>query len=909
MSRTFKGATPFIFLVFLTSHAALCSAEVQFVSATLEWSTPESRDNGDHLPIEDIGGYHILYRSNGEENYREVTVPGGTSSHHHFHPLPTGEYEFMIAAYDTDQSTGKYSAPTVVCLSSDPLDGDNNNLGSIEPGKCPADNSNNGAAWVQGFDSDSTGLSVLPDHLSVGSGRLNATRMTGWQTARLGVSGENNYHFSDGVTIKAQLSAHAWEASGELGFGAINDGSPRANVRMHTAFIENGQWSVRYNNVYGYDTTEDLGPANLGVVYQVEVVFHSAGSSLYIYPVGQSRGDLYEHHQSYTDWGNIHTYLYTNQRGINGYFDNLQEVLPGQLTNSPPSVFITSPVYGAEFTEGNNVALTAAATDLEDDNSVLSNNIQWLINGALHSGVGSSVSIGGLLSGQYEISARVTDSAGTTSDSTPIAIDITLPNTPPVVTINSPASGGIYSQRDVIHFSATATDVEDNDSSLSNNIIWLLDGALIPGTGTNIQLSNLPPGIYALNARVLDTAGATGESATINLTVNMGWNQDFSAGSTGLTTLPAHITASDGHLNVSRMSGWKTSLIAVYGERHFFFSDEVALRAQISAHAWETSGELGFGAINETQTRRDMRTHSAFIENGQWSVRFNNVYGYNSTANLGPAELDVVYQVEVEFNSSGSSLYIYPVGHTRGDLYEHHHSYTDWGTIKTYVYTNQRGINGYFDNLQEVFPGDVVNNAPAVQVTSPLSGSRFNEGDNISLVASAADFEDDDIVLSNTIEWMINGIPYLETGPHININSLSLGTHEIIGRVTDSGGQLSSSAPITVSVDAPYNTPPTIEVISPVNGSYYFEGDTVQVSAAVGDAEDDDTVLANHIEWLIDGALQLETGPSVTFNGLAPGTHNIVARITDSDGLSTDSSPITVEISPIDSNQYYSGDP
>lgn len=77
-------------------------------SVTLSWSIPDSRTNGDPLPIGQIGGYEVYYFKEGssqgegetivitDPSTNETTTPG----------LVAGTYYFAIASYDT---SGLYS--------------------------------------------------------------------------------------------------------------------------------------------------------------------------------------------------------------------------------------------------------------------------------------------------------------------------------------------------------------------------------------------------------------------------------------------------------------------------------------------------------------------------------------------------------------------------------------------------------------------------------------------------------------------------------------------------------------------------------------------------------------------------------------------------------------------------------
>ena len=77
------------------------------VEANLKWSSPGTRENGEKLYLYELGGYEIRFKLAGDELYQSVTLDEAEATQYKVINLLPGEYEFMIAAFDSD---GVYSA-------------------------------------------------------------------------------------------------------------------------------------------------------------------------------------------------------------------------------------------------------------------------------------------------------------------------------------------------------------------------------------------------------------------------------------------------------------------------------------------------------------------------------------------------------------------------------------------------------------------------------------------------------------------------------------------------------------------------------------------------------------------------------------------------------------------------------
>ena len=167
---------------------------------------------------------------------------------------------------------------------------------------------------------------------------------------------------------------------------------------------------------------------------------------------------------------------------------------------------------------------------------------------------------------------------------------------------------------------------------------------------------------------------------------------------------------------------------------------------------------------------------------------------------------------------------------------------------------------------------------PDVVITSPMDGSEFEVGTPIQFSATAFDFEQGD--LTDLIVWTSSLDGAIGYGGSFTTVTLTPGEHVVTASVEDIGGAVGSDLVIVFIVG---NTPPTLVITQPLEGSQFARSDLITFSATAADFEDGD--LSAAILWAssIDGVLG--TGATITAH-LSPGTHLIQAAILDSGGAS-----------------------
>jgi RHS repeat-associated protein len=189
----------------------------------------------------------------------------------------------------------------------------------------------------------------------------------------------------------------------------------------------------------------------------------------------------------------------------------------------------------------------------------------------------------------------------------------------------------------------------------------------------------------------------------------------------------------------------------------------------------------------------------------------------------------------------------------------------------------------------------VVNTAPTVSITAPANGALFTAPANITVTATAADTDGTitkvDFFDGATLVGTSTASPY-----SITIANAAGGSHVLTARATDNQGTATTSAAVTVNVDAA----PTVSITSPANNAVISAPANITVTAT---ATDTDGAVMN-VDFF-DGATLVGTAAaapySLALNNVALGAHSYTARATDNLGIVTTSTAINVIVNALPS--------
>jgi leucyl aminopeptidase len=121
------------------------------------------------------------------------------------------------------------------------------------------------------------------------------------------------------------------------------------------------------------------------------------------------------------------------------------------------------------------------------------------------------------------------------------------------------------------------------------------------------------------------------------------------------------------------------------------------------------------------------------------------------------------------------------------------------GNSAAHAFKFAKLATAYVAELAKGQLGTSGNTAPTISIIAPGNGTSYPQGTAITLNGSANDAQDG--AISGSIQWSSNIDGSLGAGATRSV-TLSVGTHTITARITDSGG-LTASATITVSITGP----------------------------------------------------------------------------------------------------------
>ncbi len=557
-----------------------------------------------------------------------------------------------------------------------------------------------------------------------------------------------------------------------------------------------------------------------------------------------------------------------------------------------PSVAIAVPISGTTVTVGTPTAVTANAAPVAGGTTVAS--VQFFANGvSIGTVVTAPYTVNWLptTGGNFALTAKATDSAGTSTTSTAVTVNVTTP--PATLSITGPTAGSVLA----VNTPQTITVSASTASGTVSKVDFFVNGvALVSDTTFPFLAAWTPvtPGIFALTARATDNFGTATDSAVVTVTVSAG-NVPTVAISTPLTgsTFVAGTTQTV-VVNASAANGTIKDVE--------LFANNVSLGIDPTFpynFGW-TPGGLGVVALTAVATDSQgnravsppVNVTIAGISPGAPTVVLTAPaagaslpVGVATLISAAATDADGTI-AQVEFFSNGVSLGVDPV-------FPYNISFTP-GATGSYIFTARATDNG----------GNVVTStavsvtvsggtAPSIAIDAPLGGQAI--GVNLPQTIRATATSSTGFIAN--VQFFLNGAPLATDAAFPYATTWTpgaVGSYTLTARATDNLGNITDSAVIAVKVVA--SAPPTVAITNPATGSAYTVGTPLTVAANAADPDGSITQVQFFVNGVPLGSPDTVSPYSMVWTANSVGIYALTAEATDNNGNVATSAPITVTI-------------
>ena len=566
------------------------------------------------------------------------------------------------------------------------------------------------------------------------------------------------------------------------------------------------------------------------------------------------------------------------------------------MNNPLPSVTITNPAPGLVL---GTVAVTAAASST--NNQIAS--VQFKVDGNL---LGTATNppysvqwnTNTVQNGTHTLIAIATDTLGQTTTS--VAVTVTVSNGGPNVSITSPTAGP---QTGTVSLTATTSQTNAPVASVQFTLDGANFGTLQLGTGPTftvpLDTTTIITGSHALRAIATDNLGQSTTSASVTISVtNPLPTISITAPSASATVIgPTTVTANAGS-PTAKVASVQFKLDNVNLNSPVPASGSSFNASTIWASTTATNGTHSLTAV-VTDTLGQTATSAGVtvtVSNPPPVISITNpaagpVSGSltvqaNATSTIGMASV----QFKLDAVNLGTAV------NGPGPNYS-----TPWftGTATNGIHTL---VAIATDTQGQTAPSatvtvTVTNTPPSVNITIPVPSA--NLLGTASLTANATSTTSTIASVQFQADGVNVGAPVTGSGPLFtgswNTGGVTNGPHTLTAIATDAIGITKTSAPVSVNVN---NPAPTITITNPT-GVFALVG-TVNVTASAASA-----IGLASVQFQLDGSnlgnALTGTGPTFTTQWIttsAPnGSHVLTAIAKDTQGQTTTSNPVTVNVS------------
>jgi chitinase len=638
----------------------------------------------------------------------------------------------------------------------------------------------------------------------------------------------------------------------------VYDGTPNYFYVKQVALAAGSGWTRSWDNqakvpyltkgnfFLSYDDEESIG-------YKAQFIVDNQLAGTIIWTVF---GDL-EFSGSPTQFG---TKLIRYPTVKSTLVNKINEVFAGG-SSGLPTVSITSPANGANFTVGSIVVVNATASD--PGGSITK--VEFLLDGTK---VGEDTSspysftITNIATGSHTILARATDNSANTATST---VSISAGTNPaPTVSLTAPANGATFTAPASISITANASD------NVSVAKVEFFQGATKLGEDTSspyaFSWTNVAAGTYSLTAVATDNLGATATSTAVSITVNPNTGGSCSG-------IPAFVSGTNYAVGAQVTNVNKKFSCKVAGWCSMGGAYEPGV-GWANADAWTDLGACTGGNVNPTTSITSPANNATFTAPASVTINANAA---DSDGTIAKVEF---FNGATLLGTDTSSPYSFSWTNVAAGTY----------SLTTKATDNAGGTATSTAVSITVSSG---NTPPTASITSPANNASFTPPATITINANASDPGGS----VAKVEFFQGATKLGEdtTSPYsFTWSNVAAGSYSLTAKATDNLGLTGTSSAVNITVAAG-NTPPTASITSPANNASFTAPASVTINANASDPGGSVT----KVEFF-QGATKLgedATSPyTFTWSGVAAGTYSLTAKATDNLGLTGTSSAVSITV-------------
>ena len=549
---------------------------------------------------------------------------------------------------------------------------------------------------------------------------------------------------------------------------------------------------------------------------------------------------------------------------------------PNSSPNNEPIVAITSPANNASFTAPASITINANATDSDGTISKVE-----FFQGPTKLGedLSSPYSFvwNSVAGGSYSLTAKATDNLGLVTTSEAVIITVAAACPCSVFQASDAPAGGAQGNP---YYDGGPIEVGMKfRSSVNGNVTGVRFYKQTGNTGTHIGR------LYSSTGNLLAEAPFVSETAT-------GWQQVNFASAVPITANTVYTVT------------YHSSNGFYSGSNSYFGSAVNRPPLSALANSESVNGVYKYGAPG-------FPTESFGSSNYWVDVVFNNgtppanqlpTVAISSPANnatfTAPATINIT-ATAADADGTVTKVEFFQGNTLLGEDASSPYTFS-WEGVAAGTYSLTAKAT---DNLGGVKTSDAVsvkvNALPTVSITAPANGAIFTAPATITINATAAD-ADGTIA---KVEFFQSSTPGSTTkigedssGPFtVSWSNVPAGDYTLTAIATDNNEGTTTSAAVSVTVNAPNNQTPTVSITSPANNATFTAPASINITATAADADGSVAKVDFYNGTTLLGTDA--TSPySFSWGNVAAGTYSLTARATDNGNAVTTSAAVSVTV-------------